>query len=715
MKNWTIRTKLIFGFAAITLMALLIGLLGFVGISRINYQNRIGALANDILVDTVDAQSNALRFIIYGEEQFYREMEETFENILAQSDQAAGLMKKAENRENNTRMRESAENHLASNADYYTVDTAMKESGAGRVRRAKQMVGTLIEVIAAAKEFTYTTEISSRGASYLERTAVERVWLIQEARNAANRFRIAAQKYQLTVDPNEHSRIGKEWMDEIANVRSILNEGLQLMRSEGSRSAIRESLAALDKYESHVLLFRGQHRERSAILAEKELDASVVISEALNVRNGVAEAVHDATTQADWLILIFAAFTAAAAVFLSVFITRDINRSLGCEPAEIREITRSVADGDLSVVFRERPHVGAYRAMKDMSEKLKSIIVGIQENTAQLGELGITLTENTEKSGSAVTRAKENVEFINGQIRKQADSMEEVTSTLAQINSSIESLNQVVSKQADEVEQSSTAIEEMVVSINGVSANMQKMHGAVRDLDTASKTGLTKVAKSEEQIHQVADESRRLMEANQLISKIARQTNLLAMNAAIEAAHAGDAGRGFSVVADEIRSLAASTGRQSRDVSLMLQSVESLIAKIVESSSETTGSFQVIEQMTTNVGRMSEEVRSAMVEQSSGSRQILESLRDINLITENVKGGTGEIKNGSALVMKEYLQLKDSSIQNSSRINDISRRIEEINEAVENVIALSAANKQMVESITGQMALFQTHTDAAEL
>ena len=124
-----------------------------------------------------------------------------------------------------------------------------------------------------------------------------------------------------------------------------------------------------------------------------------------------------------------------------------------------------------------------------------------------MGELGITLSENTEKSGGAVIRAKENVVFINGQMSKQAESMEEVTSALGQINGSIESLNHVVSNQAAEVEQSSSAIEEMVGSINGVSANMQKMHGAVRDLDAASKTGLTKVARSQEQIHQVAEES----------------------------------------------------------------------------------------------------------------------------------------------------------------------------------------------------------------
>ena len=99
----------------------------------------------------------------------------------------------------------------------------MKDSGALRVSRAQEMIAELIPVIAAAKDFSYTTEAFISGKPRLEKSSVERVWLVQEARNAANRFRISAQKYQPASDSEEQDEIGALWMREITNVRSLLS------------------------------------------------------------------------------------------------------------------------------------------------------------------------------------------------------------------------------------------------------------------------------------------------------------------------------------------------------------------------------------------------------------------------------------------------------------------------------------------------------------
>ena len=205
------------------------------------------------------------------------------------------------------------------------------------------------------------------------------------------------------------------------------------------------------------------------------------------------------------------------------------------------------------------------------------------------------------------------------------------------IQNMMEQLNDHVEKQAASVATSSSATEEMIANIQSVTDTLSKNTQNVRELQEASEAGHSSLNDVVADIQGIARESESLMEINSVMENIASQTNLLSMNAAIEAAHAGESGRGFAVVADEIRKLAESSSQQSKTIGGVLRGIKESIDNITKSTDTVLGKFDAIGDGVKTVARQENVILSAMEEQGQGSKQILQAVSTVNEITHQVR------------------------------------------------------------------------------
>ncbi|MDR2484250.1 MAG: methyl-accepting chemotaxis protein, partial [Treponema sp.] len=231
--------------------------------------------------------------------------------------------------------------------------------------------------------------------------------------------------------------------------------------------------------------------------------------------------------------------------------------------------------------------------------------------------------------------------------------------------------------------------------------------GNVTDLAEASEIGRSGLQEVAEDIKKIAKESAGLMEINEVMENIADQTNLLSMNAAIEAAHAGEAGKGFAVVADEIRKLAESSGEQSKTISLVLNKIKDSIDKIMKSTDTVLKKFEAIDVEVKTVSDQEGNIRSAMEEQEAGSRQILQAIAQLNTITKMVKNSSSEMHGRSKDVMQESNTLGKVTLELTKGMNDITSQVDHINFAVTRVNTISGENKENIDLLVREVSRFK--------
>jgi methyl-accepting chemotaxis protein len=392
----------------------------------------------------------------------------------------------------------------------------------------------------------------------------------------------------------------------------------------------------------------------------------------------------------------------------SIILGMTISKPIRDVAENLKEI--SEGDGDLTKTIMVKTE-DETKILADSFNRfianLKVIVGNIKNSSIKNESIRTDLDHASANAASAAVEITQNIESINSQIDNLNSDIQVTTSGIEEIGSNLSHFKSQIDEQVSAVEESSASIEEMIASLDNVAGVTNKKLESTRDLVEITLKGDILLKETSTQFKEgVGDRIGQIREMVSVISGIAGRTNLLAMNAAIEAAHAGESGKGFAVVADEIRKMAEESSESSSNIERIISVIVKAIETTDDNVDKTAAAFKEITTEVKDIDIALNEIAANTVEIASGGQEILTSVSLLNNTTSQIANGIKEIEIGAQEITKSMLDIQNISSEVNNGVQEINSGIKYVSGSFEDVTKLSSELEDETKKLTKEVNRF---------
>jgi len=431
--------------------------------------------------------------------------------------------------------------------------------------------------------------------------------------------------------------------------------------------------------------------------------AAIVILHMVYVQRGII----DLDRSMVCLYVLIAGTMIMVVVIMSLF-NRSVSATVKSINAKLEDMNRDSGDLTVRLDVIAQDDIGTLSGnFNGLMGFLRSSISEVKRSAEQGRSIGVELASTAEEASAAATQMSAGMSGLSKRTQGLMTAAREQKESVGAANDALASFMASVDGQAAAVEESSAAINQMIANLAAIEASTTDKRRLVGALKTDGAEGDRILEEITGIVEDVARSAETITELVDVIGGISKSTSLLAMNAAIEAAHAGAAGRGFAVVSDEIRKLAESTDSNSKDIAKSLAEVVDKIRKSAELSSRTKVVFKKVFEGIAVVDGSMEETLAGLTEISSGGGQIVESVSELSTLASGLRESGREIGERIRAIREEADKVATLAEENERSALEISEGIGEIARTASALSELGGRNADSISALDGEVARFR--------